>query len=203
MRQFALSLQVLLLLSPFSHAQSIPDPLIRFLQDYVGSSGGSKTTEYSAVLVDLKDDGTKEAIVYFSSNGWCGTGGCTMLILVPEVPLMEWCPKSQPCGSRSGFLARKQTDGTILACLGGEGVLSLCVRPSFPSMASPIHTCLIELSCMERLGARLSGQQRRSPSVCTTRASQLTLLGHFTSEQKKTISLTVDERNRDFSSIDR
>jgi len=84
MRQFALGLQVLLLLSCFSHAQSIPDPLIRFLQDYVDSNGGSKTTEFTAALVDLKGDGTKDPIIYLSSNGWCGTGGCTMLILVPE-----------------------------------------------------------------------------------------------------------------------
>ncbi|HLV88820.1 MAG TPA: hypothetical protein VKV39_17675 [Candidatus Sulfotelmatobacter sp.] len=34
--------------------------------------------------MDLRDDRTKEAIVYLSSNGWCGTGGCTMLILAPE-----------------------------------------------------------------------------------------------------------------------
>jgi hypothetical protein len=32
----------------------------------------------------LRDDGTKEVIVYLSSDGWCGTGGCTMLILAPE-----------------------------------------------------------------------------------------------------------------------
>jgi|SRR5579871_475609 len=84
MRQFALGLLLLLLSSSFSRAQSIPAPLIRFLQDYVGSGGASKTTEYTAALVDLRDDRTKEAIVYLSSNGWCGTGGCTMLILAPE-----------------------------------------------------------------------------------------------------------------------
>ena len=84
MRQFALGLLILPLLSSFSLAQSIPAPLIRFLQDYADSNGGTKTTEYTAVLVDLRDDGTKEAIVYLSSNGWCGTGGCTILILAPE-----------------------------------------------------------------------------------------------------------------------
>src|SRR5208282_1408183 len=44
----------------------------------------TKATQYSAAFVDLKDHGAKEVIVYLSSDGWCGTGGCTMLILAPE-----------------------------------------------------------------------------------------------------------------------
>lgn len=44
----------------------------------------SRKTQYSAAFVDLRDDGAKEAIVYLSSDGWCGTGGCTMLVLAPE-----------------------------------------------------------------------------------------------------------------------
>jgi len=85
MRQFAVALQLLLVLSCFSQAQSSSSPtLVRFLQDYVAREGESKTTEYTAALVDLRDDGIREAIVYLSSDGWCGTGGCTMLILAPE-----------------------------------------------------------------------------------------------------------------------
>src|ERR1019366_6602930 len=41
-------------------------------------------TRYSSAFVDLKDDGTKEVIVYLSGRGWCGIGGCSMLILAPE-----------------------------------------------------------------------------------------------------------------------
>jgi hypothetical protein len=84
MRQFARSLQTFIFLSFLAHAQSTPDPLIGFLRHYVGFDGESKTTEYAAVLVDLKGDGTKQTIVYLSSGGWCGTGGCTLIILVPE-----------------------------------------------------------------------------------------------------------------------
>jgi hypothetical protein len=36
------------------------------------------------VFVDLKDDGKKEVIVYVSGRDRCGSGGCIMLILVPE-----------------------------------------------------------------------------------------------------------------------
>lgn len=59
--------------------------LKEFLQSYVGSpTEETKTTRYSAAFVDLRDDGTKEVIVYLWSDGWCGTAGCTTLILSPE-----------------------------------------------------------------------------------------------------------------------
>jgi hypothetical protein len=59
--------------------------LKEFLQKYVGMPDAeTKTTQYSAAFVDLRDNGTKEVIVYLSSDSWCGTGGCTMLILAPE-----------------------------------------------------------------------------------------------------------------------
>lgn len=59
-----------------------------YLQNFVGESDPSlekdKQTEYSAVFVDLKDDGSKEVIVYLSGQAWCGSGGCTMLIVAPQ-----------------------------------------------------------------------------------------------------------------------
>lgn len=64
------------------------DDLRTFLQKHLGEpyppierEGPSR---YSSVLVDLNDDGTEEVIVYQSGAGWCGTGGCKMLILAPE-----------------------------------------------------------------------------------------------------------------------
>lgn len=85
MRQFARALLLILLATCFATAQSRRDSLTKFLQNYVGTPDAeTKTTEYAVAFVDLRDDGTKEAIVYLSSNGWCGTAGCTMLILAPE-----------------------------------------------------------------------------------------------------------------------
>lgn len=62
------------------------DSLKMFLRDYAGnpSSSGDKATHYSFAFVDLKDDGTQEAIVYLTGDGWCGSGGCTTLILAPS-----------------------------------------------------------------------------------------------------------------------
>jgi hypothetical protein len=58
--------------------------LKKFLQNYVGNSDDDRTTEYSSAFVDLRDDGTQDVIVYLTGDGWCGSGGCTTLILVPK-----------------------------------------------------------------------------------------------------------------------
>jgi hypothetical protein len=61
--------------------------LKKFLQGYIGvPTDENKTTRYSAAFVDLRDDGTQEVIVYLTSKVWCGTGGCTMLVLAPDGP---------------------------------------------------------------------------------------------------------------------
>jgi hypothetical protein len=41
-------------------------------------------TQYSSAIADLSDDGAKDVIVYVTGRGWCGTGGCLMLVLAPE-----------------------------------------------------------------------------------------------------------------------
>jgi hypothetical protein len=58
--------------------------LKQFLQNYVGNSDNDRTTEFSSTFVDLRDDDTEEVIVYLTGDGWCGSGGCTTLILVPK-----------------------------------------------------------------------------------------------------------------------
>jgi hypothetical protein len=64
------------------------ESLKSFLQNYLGKPNAAVeregATRYSSALVDLKDDGTKEVIVYISGRAWCGSGGCVALILAPE-----------------------------------------------------------------------------------------------------------------------
>lgn len=62
------------------------DSLKMFLRTYVGDPkvGDNSLTRYFAAFVDLRDDGTKDAIVYLTDDGWCGTSGCRTLILAPE-----------------------------------------------------------------------------------------------------------------------
>jgi hypothetical protein len=60
--------------------------LRRFLQKYLADpqSGPDKATRISSALVDLNGDGTMEAIVYVTGGGWCGSGGCRLLVLEPH-----------------------------------------------------------------------------------------------------------------------
>jgi hypothetical protein len=56
-----------------------------FLQDYLKSHGltEDRTTRYSVASVSL-DDKTQMELVYISGQRWCGSGGCTALLLKPE-----------------------------------------------------------------------------------------------------------------------
>jgi hypothetical protein len=76
-------------------AQAVQQPtsrqeesLRRFLRDYLGAPDPSfepmEPTLYSAAFVDLKDDGTREVIVYVTGRAWCGSGGCITLVLAPK-----------------------------------------------------------------------------------------------------------------------
>ena len=59
--------------------------LKKFLQNYEGKpAAGDERATYSAAFIDLKDDGTQEAIVYLIGPRWCGSGGCSTLILTPQ-----------------------------------------------------------------------------------------------------------------------
>lgn len=76
-------------------AQTIYRPTIeqrasleQFLREYLGRPyppfEKETPTRYSAAFVGLKGDGTKEAIVYITGRAWCGSGGCTTLVLAPH-----------------------------------------------------------------------------------------------------------------------
>ncbi len=67
---------------PSTHAEDSVR-LRRFLPQYLRSSD-DKTARYLAAFVDLRDDGTKQALVYLTNQHYCGSGGCSMLILTPR-----------------------------------------------------------------------------------------------------------------------
>ena len=58
------------------------EQLMVFLRAYLGDADDS-TTRITAVGVKTQD-GKSEEIVYVSGRGWCGSGGCTMLVLEPK-----------------------------------------------------------------------------------------------------------------------
>jgi len=67
---------------------NLRESLETFLRHDLAVSGvpEDKTTRYSSAFVDLRDDGTQEIIVYVSGQHWCGSGGCTMLLLTADGP---------------------------------------------------------------------------------------------------------------------
>lgn len=53
-----------------------------FLQNYVRNPHYDyKATRYVSAFVKLKADGNRQAIVYFTDQFSCGSGGCSMLVL--------------------------------------------------------------------------------------------------------------------------
>jgi hypothetical protein len=84
----------LLLGAPVAQSQEQPtrssmreDALRKFLREYLEYEEvfeRQQPTRYFSAFVDLNADGIDEAIVYLVGRGWCGSGGCRMLILTPE-----------------------------------------------------------------------------------------------------------------------
>ncbi len=71
---------------PQSPSSTGGDSLRHFLAHYFRTSttAEGKVPSYYSAFVDLRDDGSKEAVVYVTGADYCGSGGCTLLILVPE-----------------------------------------------------------------------------------------------------------------------
>lgn len=63
--------------------------LKRFLQTYLRDRvrRDVRSTRYVSAFVDLRGDGGQDAIVYIMDDQrqwWCGSGGCTTLVLAPQ-----------------------------------------------------------------------------------------------------------------------
>jgi hypothetical protein len=61
--------------------------LQNFLIEYLGAPESEEdrtSTRYLSATTDLNGDGQPETIVYILGSGWCGTGGCSMLILTTQ-----------------------------------------------------------------------------------------------------------------------
>ena len=69
-----------------AHAQTPPEnSLKKILQNYFKSpfSQEYKTTRYYPVFANLESSQPRQVIVYVTGPHWCGTGGCTLVILTP------------------------------------------------------------------------------------------------------------------------
>jgi hypothetical protein len=158
MSQLVTAVLVFLCIPPLAAPQSSPDHLVEFLQNYVGEpTEQTKTTRYSAAFVDLKDDGVKEVIVYLSSNYWCGTGGCTMLILAPEGTSYRVVTKTMVTRLPIRILATKSNgwhDISIVARIKGVEPLYEAILP-FDGKTYPISP---SVAPAHRLNAKVAGK---------------------------------------------
>ena len=62
-------------------AQATPQAALEASLQQFLSAWDKESTPNMTAFEDLNEDGKLEAIVYLTGEGWCGSGGCTTLIL--------------------------------------------------------------------------------------------------------------------------
>ena len=69
-------------------AQTADPSLKNFLRSYLGDAASSPgdDTRYAAAVVALSGQSPDELVVYVMGRQWCGSGGCTTLVLAPKGP---------------------------------------------------------------------------------------------------------------------
>ena len=60
-----------------AHARAEADPIRAFVHRTLG------TSTYKRIDTDLNGDGRKESFIYITDPNYCGSGGCTLVILSP------------------------------------------------------------------------------------------------------------------------
>jgi hypothetical protein len=61
-----------------THASTSSDAVAAFVQRTL------HVTQYKRADADLNGDGRAEALVYVTDQSYCGSGGCTLLVLSPQ-----------------------------------------------------------------------------------------------------------------------
>lgn len=54
------------------------------LRHYLETSLGDKAVQYTSAQVQLAPYQSKAVLVYLRGSEWCGSGGCTLLVLMPR-----------------------------------------------------------------------------------------------------------------------
>jgi hypothetical protein len=73
---------------PAPHPTSLEQSLNKFMGTW--RNGSYNPDSYTAAFPDLNDDGKPEAIVYYTDDKWCGSGGCSMLVLTQNAAHHSW-----------------------------------------------------------------------------------------------------------------
>jgi ketosteroid isomerase-like protein len=114
--------------------------LRKFLENYLTAPvlRATEDRRYSSAFVDLRDDGDLEAIVYLTDRSWCGSGGCTTLILSPRGSEYELITKITITRLPIRVLDSR-TNGwhDLSAVVGGGDISAHEVKLSFDGKAYP------------------------------------------------------------------
>lgn len=60
------------------------DTLKKWLRSYLGDEMPGDNTRFISASVNLDGGAEHQVIVYLTGDDWCGSGGCTMLVLAPQ-----------------------------------------------------------------------------------------------------------------------
>lgn len=99
-----------------------PASLKMFLQSYEKRTGGvDERTKFFDGWTDLDGDGKNEAIVELLGPSWCGTGGCTLLVLKSDNSSFKVVTKVTVARPPIRVLSRKSHGWRSLAVRVGGG----------------------------------------------------------------------------------
>ena len=134
--------------------------LKRFLRAYLkipNVADNGETTEFFPAFVDLKDDGIKEVIVYLTGRSWCGSGGCSTLILVPKGSSYKVITRILITHPPIRVLTTKSNGWHDIAVqVGGGGILHAYeAKLSFNGKTYPINP---SIPPARRLGRMVAGE---------------------------------------------
>jgi hypothetical protein len=101
--------------------------------------GEDRSTRYSPVFVDLDADSVAEAVVYVSGRGWCGSGGCLLLVLKSKGTSYKVVGRTPITRPQFVFLRPQPTVGATSAFGSWEAGYIPATKPSFRSTVRPIR----------------------------------------------------------------
>ena len=150
------------------------------LQHFLHQGGWGTPDTYVVALHDLNSDGAPEAVVLLTGPDWCGSGGCTMLVVEQHGPTWHLISKTTLVHPPVLALERKRSGWQSLGVtLGGGGLayhpVVLDFRhghyPASPIMAPPLPAAsslsgetLIDGWKCQRHGARPNNSSKADAS---------------------------------------
>ncbi len=81
LNKLAISVAFLTLLPAVGFAETAPKAVTSAVKAFIKSQNVATLPNFQHALVDLNSDGVNDAVVLLESQDWCGSGGCTLLIL--------------------------------------------------------------------------------------------------------------------------